>query len=80
MEKKTIKNMEDIAIPLHLIFYIIGKMQKSASMIPILRFGGVIPTLRPLKFSAFIGRITRNLSLLPFTEENIGKMELQKSD
>ena len=40
MEKKTIKNMEDIAIPLHLIFYIIGKMQKSASMIPILRFGG----------------------------------------
>lgn len=24
---------------------------------------GVIPTLRPLKFSAFIGRITRNLSL-----------------
>lgn len=37
---ETDKNMEDIAVPLHLIFYITGKMQKSASMIPILRFGG----------------------------------------
>ena len=34
---------------------------------------GVIPTLRPLKFSAFIGRITRNLSLNKYEYYNAKK-------
>lgn len=34
---------------------------------------GVIPTLRPLKFAAFIGRITRNLSLNKYEYYNAQK-------
>ncbi len=34
---------------------------------------GVIPTLRPLKFSAFIGKITRNLSLDKYEYYNAKK-------
>lgn len=38
-----------------------------------LKVWGVIPTLRPLKFSAFIGRITRNLSLNKYEYYNAKK-------
>lgn len=38
-----------------------------------LKVWGVIPTLRPLRFSAFIGRITRNLSLNKYEYYNAKK-------
>lgn len=38
-----------------------------------LKVWGSIPTLRPLKFSAFIGRITRNLSLNKYEYYNAKK-------
>ncbi len=38
-----------------------------------LKVWGVIPTLRPLKFSAFIGKITRNLSLDKYEYYNAKK-------
>lgn len=38
-----------------------------------LKVWGAIPTLRPLKFPAFIGRITRNLSLNKYEHYNAKK-------